>query len=317
MDGAVNHDADEDEGDEQTRGTTIRQRAATTDEEPSPDRTSDGDHLQMSSFQTPLQRRVGRGGGSGIFNIVGLAVSAYMLRRSLMRVGIALEAVDESRGPRCFVWCVSAVLGIVLGCIFARSTRRCVLSLFDDLMVALVLGLHPGRVKSGLNVGSTMMRYRRGNARAYSENARYGAALRATSARPAMLVRGRAGQVASAQERLPKRRMMIRPLESFGRHYHREADSSIRGILYQTDASFAIDRYCRQVLRDLCHAKSDYNIIARLWEQRRAGRRACDAKRRNSIRHMGPLTITNPNGGADSVRPCESAYSIVIRQARW
>nr|POE63509.1 hypothetical protein CFP56_04412 [Quercus suber] len=143
MDGAVHHDADQDEGDEHTRGPAVRQRRAAADEETGADGASDGDHLEMSSLQTPLQGGVG-GIGRGILHIVDLAVGAGMDLRRGMCVRIASEAVDEARRPGGLVWCMSAVLSVVVGDILARGTRGGILSLADVLVIALILELHPG-----------------------------------------------------------------------------------------------------------------------------------------------------------------------------
>lgn len=59
------------------------------------DRTTDGNHLQMTALQPPLQRRVGRVGRS-VLDIEDITIGSSVITPRDLRIGIALEAVNDA-----------------------------------------------------------------------------------------------------------------------------------------------------------------------------------------------------------------------------
>ena len=115
MDGGVQHDTDEGEGDDHGGRTAGVEGGAGSDEKTSAytcqtggrysgeeegrgtDRAADGNHLEMAALEPPLQGRAG-GGIGGALAVEDLAVSADGAALGDMGVGVALEGVPDAAG---------------------------------------------------------------------------------------------------------------------------------------------------------------------------------------------------------------------------
>ncbi|KAH9811192.1 hypothetical protein Tdes44962_MAKER10402 [Teratosphaeria destructans] len=118
VDGAVHHDADEDEGDEEGGGPALGQGAAAADEQAGADAAADGDHLQVTALE------VGElAVASAALDVEDAAVGADGALGGGVGIGVALEAVDEARGPGGAVFLVMAIFGGEGGGAFGRVVQ--------------------------------------------------------------------------------------------------------------------------------------------------------------------------------------------------
>jgi hypothetical protein len=123
MDCAVEHDADQAVGDDESSWATVGQGLAGADKQAGTYGASNGNHLQMAALEPAGQRRAGRVCG-GLLDVERLAIGGVPGLWGEGDGWVALEAVEDAQGDAATVGRAFAV-GIVVGVL--RSSPKALL----------------------------------------------------------------------------------------------------------------------------------------------------------------------------------------------